>query len=233
MLLEARDLTAGYAGLPIVNGVSFMIEDGEAVALLGRNGMGKTTLLRAVFGLADRYGGQVLVDGEPIPPGRGEALARRGITFVPDDRGVFPRLSVAENLALAALLGRRRPQRVADPLEIFPELADRREMLAGHLSGGLQQQLAIARALAGQPRLILIDELSQGIQPSVVDELAGQLADLSGSLGMALLVVDQVLDVVARICTRALIMQKGAITADVPIATVLAEGAGYRDLLVI
>jgi branched-chain amino acid transport system ATP-binding protein len=106
-------------------------------------------------------------------------------------------------------------------------------MLAGHLSGGLQQQLAIARALAGQPRLILIDELSQGIQPSVVDDLARQLTGLSASLGMALLIVDQVLEVVARICTRALIMQKGAITADVPIATVLAEGAGYRDLLVI
>jgi ABC-type branched-subunit amino acid transport system ATPase component len=146
---------------------------------------------------------------------------------------VFPRLSVAENLALAGLLSRHRPQRVADPLEIFPELADRRDMLAGHLSGGLQQQLAIARALAGQPRLILIDELSQGIQPSVVDDLARQLTGLSASLGMALLIVDQVLEVVARICTRALIMQKGAITADVPIATVLAEGAGYRDLLVI
>ncbi len=235
MLLEVERLSAGYAGSSVVDQVSFSVGEGETVALLGRNGMGKTTLLRAIFGLAEHHGGTVRVDGVPLPPRRPELLARRGVTLVPDDRGVFPRLTVAENLQLAGLAGGRRggARAALDPLELFPELRRRGRQPAGELSGGLQQQLALARALAAAPRLVAIDELSLGIQPSIVRQLAEGLDRVSKELGVALLVVDQSPALTLRICRRALIMRKGAIAVDAPSDELAASGAQYLDLLVI
>ena len=134
---------------------------------------GKTTLLRTVMGLADRQAGEILIDGQPVPARAPTAMARLGITFVPDDRGVFSRLSVAENLRLARLSAYAKPS--TDPLQLFPDLRTRLSQAAGTLSGGQQQQLAIARALATGPRLLIIDELSQGLQPSIVQLLSESL----------------------------------------------------------
>ena len=231
MLLEVERLSAGYAGSRVVDQVSLSLGEGETVALLGRNGMGKTTLLRAIFGLAERHGGTVRVDGTPLPARRPELLARRGLTLVPDDRGVFPRLTVAENLQLAGLAGAGRV--AVDPLELFPELRRRGRQPAGELSGGLQQQLALARALAAAPRLVAIDELSLGIQPSIVRQLAEGLERISKTLGVALLIVDQSPALALRICRRALIMRKGTVALDVPSDELAASGDQYLDLLVI
>jgi ABC-type branched-subunit amino acid transport system ATPase component len=228
-LLEVENLVAGYGSARIVTGVSFTIDEGDTVALLGRNGMGKSTLLRAIFGLAERFEGEVRVRGLAVATRRPELLARAGLTLVPDDRGVFPRLTVEENLHLAALSAPKDGPSL-DPLGPFPELRERARQPAGALSGGLQQQLAIARALSTRPALIAVDELSQGVQPSIVESLAITLIRVSAEHGIALLVVDQSPDLATRICGRALIMQKGRIAADVSSATANSD---HMDLLVV
>ena len=169
MLFAANDLSGGYGSIRIVSSVSLELDAGETLAILGRNGVGKTTLLRTVMGLADRQAGEILIDGQAMPARTPTAMARLGITFVPDDRGVFSRLSIAENLRLARLSAFAEPS--TDPLQLFPDLRTRLGQAAGTLSGGQQQQLAIARALATGPRLLIIDELSQGLQPSIVQLL--------------------------------------------------------------
>ena len=229
-LLEVENLVAGYGSARIVNDVSFAVAEGETVALLGRNGMGKSTLLRAIFGLAQRFEGEVRVGSRVVAPRRPELIARLGLTLVPDDRGVFPRLTVEENLRLASLGAAGAGDSRLDPLAPFPELRERARQPAGALSGGLQQQLAIARALSARPRMIAVDELSQGVQPSIVESLAVALMRVSDEHGIALLIVDQSPALATRICGRALIMEKGRIAADVASATATSD---YIDLLVV
>ena len=174
MLFSARDIIGGYGAVRIVNGVSFDLEAGETLAILGRNGVGKTTLLRTLVGLADRFAGALRIDGQPIAPRDPRTLARLGVTFVPDDRGVFARLTVAENIELARSCAYAATQ--VDVFALFPDLTRHRDQPAGTLSGGQQQQVAIARALAVGPRLLIVDELSQGLQPSIVQEPDRRLA---------------------------------------------------------
>ncbi|MGH3321465.1 MAG: ABC transporter ATP-binding protein [Streptosporangiaceae bacterium] len=234
-LLELEGVTGGYGSVTIVSDVSLSLREGETLALLGRNGMGKTTLLRAIFGLADRHTGSVRVDGEELPPRHPELLARRGLTLVPDDRGVFPRLTVEENLELARLIARRRGAAVPSKQALgpFPELERRRGQPAGELSGGLQQQLAIARALGAGARLVAVDELSQGIQPSIVEALVSVLERITRELGVALVLVDQSPPLALRLCERAVILNKGAIAVDSTSAEIAARGEDYMDLLVV
>ncbi|MGO4834837.1 ATP-binding cassette domain-containing protein, partial [Rhizobiaceae sp. 2RAB30] len=146
MLLDVRNLSGGYRGVGIVDDVSFSMVQGDTLALLGRNGVGKTTLLRTIMGLADRTHGEVIVAGTPVARRSPASLARLGVTFVPDTRGLFPRLTVAENIRLARL--HAFAQSAVDVLAFFPDLVGRLNQAAGTLSGGLQQQVAIARALA-------------------------------------------------------------------------------------
>jgi branched-chain amino acid transport system ATP-binding protein len=230
MLIEAREIVGGYRGIRIVHGVSFTLDAGETLALLGRNGVGKTTLLRTLMGLADRQAGALLVDGMPIATGDPRALARLGVTFVPDDRGVFPRLTVAENLALA------REQAFApaktDVRALFPDLASRLGQAAGTLSGGQQQQLAIARALATGPRLLIVDELSQGLQPSIVQNLTEALRTVTRATGLALILVDQNPELAMRICARVMVMQRGEVVAAGDSARLGADPR-FMDLLVV
>ncbi len=230
MLLSARGLVGGYNAIRIVNGVSFELAAGETLALLGRNGDGKTTLLRTLVGLADRFAGEVLIDGEPIAARDPRRLARLGVAFVPDDRGVFARLTVAENLELARCVA-YAPSRV-DPFVLFPDLARRRGQPAGTLSGGQQQQLAIGRALATGPRLLVIDELSQGLQPSIVQDLADTLRRVTRETGLALILVEQNPQLAMRICERVVVMQRGEVAAGGSSAS-LASDASFLDLLIV
>ncbi len=230
MLLSARNIAGGYGAIHIVKNVSFDLDVGETLAVLGRNGMGKTTLLRTLVGLADRFAGEVVIDEEPVPAHNPRAFARLGITYVPDDRGVFPRLTIAENIRLARLCAYAPGE--LDVYALFPALKARADQPAGTLSGGQQQQLALARALATGPRLLIIDELSQGLQPSIVHDLTAALTAATREGGLALILVDQNPELAMRICDRVMVMQRGEVVAAGPSATVGA-GADFLDLLIV
>jgi ABC-type branched-subunit amino acid transport system ATPase component len=227
-MLSVRNLVGGYKAIRIVNGVSFDLGASETLALLGRNGVGKTTLLRALVGLADRFAGEVQIDGVAIAPRDPRRLSRLGVAFVPDDRGVFARLTVKENIELARLVA-YRPSAV-DPFALFPDLARRRHQPAGTLSGGQQQQLALGRALATGPRLLIVDELSQGLQPSIVHDLAEALTTVTRETGLSLILVEQNPDLAMRICQRLVVMERGEIAAAGASATL---DASVLDLLVV
>lgn len=230
MLFAAREIVGGYGAVRIVNGVSFELQAGETLAILGRNGVGKTTLLRTLIGLADRHSGAVQVGGQSIGPRDPRAMARLGVTFVPDDRGVFPRLTIAENIDLARRCAFAPP--ALDVFELFPDLAPRRDQAAGTLSGGQQQQLAIARALALGPRLLIVDELSQGLQPSIVQSLTCALDNATREAGLTLILVDQNPQLAMQICERVMVMQRGEVVASGASAT-LGTDKSFLDLLIV
>ena len=212
-LLEGRGLDTYYGQSHVLRGVSLRIAAGEAIGLMGRNGMGKTTLIRTLVGLVRPRGGAVLFDGEDITGLPTFAIARRGIAYVPEGRGIFASLSVAENLAIAARPARRGTTpgwSVARVLEVFPRLANRLGNRGDQLSGGEQQMLAIARALLSNPRLIILDEATEGLAPIVRDEIWKTVA-LIRSTGMATLVVDKTVAAVTAIADRIVILVKGEV----------------------
>lgn len=225
-VLRARGITAAYRGIDVVHGVDLDVAEGEIVGVLGRNGMGKSSLLGALFGLVARPEGRVELDGVVIPARRPVAMARAGASFLPEDRGVFPTLTVAENLALA----RRRGAPARDLAEVYPLLRSRAAQAAGSLSGGQQQQLGIARAVLSARRLVAIDELTHGLQPSMVAETFALLRRVAET-GTGVLVVDQNPALVAANCDRVIVIEGGTVRLDRRIGEgVLAE---IRDLLVL
>ena len=212
-LLEGRGLDTYYGQSHVLRGVSLRIAAGEAIGLMGRNGMGKTTLIRTLVGLVRPRAGAVLLDGEDITGLPTFAIARRGIAYVPEGRGIFTSLSVAENLAIAARPARRGATpgwSVARVLEVFPRLANRLGNRGDQLSGGEQQMLAIARALLSNPRLIILDEATEGLAPIVRDEI-WKTVTLLRSTGMATLVVDKTVAAVTAIADRIVILVKGEV----------------------
>lgn len=228
-MLEVDSLSSGYQDTQIVNDLDLWVEPGEIIGLLGRNGVGKTTLLNSVFGLCPRFGGEIRIDGDAVPPGRPEVLAKAGFTFLPDHRGVFPRLTVAENLRLARRAGYQPP---VDVREVYPLLAQRSGQPAGTLSGGQKQQVGLARAMLAGSRLIAIDEFSQGLQPSVVEDSMAALRTLARA-GVAVIVVEQGPEIPLRLCDRIVVMVKGSIALDAPAARLRAESGRLTDLLVV
>jgi len=214
-LLEARGLRTGYGRLPVVFNVDLEVKEGEIVALLGANGAGKTTTLRALSGMLPLMAGEVALDGTSLKGSPPNAIARRGIVHVPQGRGIFPNLRVDETLRLAcAMAGIRRAEadaRVADAYAVFDRLAERRTQLAGTLSGGEQQMLAIARGLIMKPRLLMIDEMSQGLAPTIVQGLFSIVRSLPEQ-GVSVLVVEQFARAVLGIVDRVGIMLRGRIT---------------------
>ncbi|MDP9862243.1 MULTISPECIES: ATP-binding cassette domain-containing protein [Streptosporangium] len=211
-MLELHELCGGYGQAAVVRDVDFRIAAGETVALLGRNGTGKTTLLRTIFGLADRQGGTLSLAGRTVPPGRPELLARWGAALMPEDRGVFPSLTVAENLRLAT---RKGFVPAVDPREIFPLLTERHQQAAGTLSGGQKQQLGIARAIVSGQSLIVVDELTQGLQPSVVRDVLEALTGIAAT-GVAVVAVDQHAGLLLDRSHRAVVMEAGRVVFDGP-----------------
>ena len=229
-LLEVRGLSAGYGAIPILHGLDFVVRPGETVGVLGHNGMGKSTLLKTLMGYIRPTAGHVVFDGEDITARSTHDRSRLGIGYVPQGRGIFPDLSALENLRMALPSTDNGPiERIVEEIPRLERLLDRR---GGSLSGGEQQLLALARCLAAEPQLALLDEPTEGIQPSIIKEIAALLKDLVRARGLTVLLVEQNLDFIARLSDRVLILQKGRITGEVQAseihsAAIIEEFAGF------
>jgi branched-chain amino acid transport system ATP-binding protein len=210
-MLEVEGLSAGYGALDVLWEVNLEVHDGESVALVGSNGAGKTTLLRAISGLIRPSAGEVRFEGEPLTGLRPEQIASRGIAHVPEGRHLFQGLTVRENL-MAGGYAHRNSADIEQAVELFPALGGRLSQLAGSLSGGEQQMCAIARGLMSRPKLLMIDELSLGLAPKLVDEIVERLEATAGQ-GTALLVVEQDVDAALRIARRGYVLEIGRIVA--------------------
>ena len=243
-LLEVEGLRVTYGGVVAVRDVSLAVEPGQVLAVLGANGAGKTTTLRAVSGLVRARAGQIRFDGESVLGDSPEAIARRGIAHVPAGRGIFPTLTVADNLRMG-LYGAGRDgtpdaaTAIEEVLEQFPILRERRDQAAGTMSGGQQQQLAIGRALVQRPRLLLLDEMSMGLAPSVVNELFALVGRLRDT-GMAVVMVEQFVGQALQVADTAVVLEQGSVVAQgAPdqlssddIAAAYLGGGGEPDVVV-
>jgi urea transport system ATP-binding protein len=222
-MLALSDISAAYGLSQVLSEIGLRVDAGEAVALLGRNGVGKTTLLRTIIGLHPAGGGKIAFDEHAITGWPAFRRARLGIGYVPQGRGIFPHLSVEENLAMGSSAIGGRTVRNAGSFdkiyELFPTLGRLRARKGGVLSGGEQQQLALGRALIAEPRLLLLDEPCEGIQPSIVQEIEAVLLRVRNELGIALLVVEQHLDFAWSIAQRYYVMQRGTVVASGATAT--------------
>jgi urea transport system ATP-binding protein len=211
-LLEVNGLSQAYGGSRILREVSFTAERGEVVVLLGRNGVGKSTLLRTLMGLHPVLGGTVSLGGQPLDGLSPNRRAMAGIGYVPQGREIFPRLTVEENLRVGFATG-RLSQIEAEIYELFPVLAEMRRRRGGDLSGGQQQQLAIARALCTQPSVLLLDEPTEGIQPSVIKDIGRVIRRLARERQLCVLLVEQYYDFAAELADAYLVMERGEIVA--------------------
>lgn len=228
-MFKAHELKAGYGRIPVLHGLGFEIGAGEFTGVLGRNGMGKTTLLRALMGEVPLTGGTLTMDGSPIGALAPHARARRGLGFVPQGRQIFPALSVAENLRMGCVKNLREAgAKIASVLTVFPRLQRLLDRPGGSLSGGEQQLLALARCLCGDPKLMLLDEPTEGIQPSICDEIVEALQHLRAAHGIAILLVEQDIDFLCALSDRILVLEKGALIADVPTASTTPQEIARR-----
>ena len=225
-LLAVTGLCGGYGPSQVLSDVSFSVPRRGVVSIVGLNGAGKTTLLRHVMGELRRTAGLVILDGVPIEPGTlPSAITRRGVAYVPQDNPVFSGLTVRENLTLGALASpKHRRQGFDSALTIFPKLGDRLDQVAGTMSGGERKMLAIARALLGNPSLLVMDEPTEGVWAGVVEEIADRLEELT--VGIGLLLVEQNLGLVLRLSDRVIVLDRGMVALDRPRAEV------SEDLLV-
>ena len=215
-VLEVAGLCAAYGRTPVLRGVDLTIAKGEIVSLVGRNGVGKTTTMRCLIGLLPATSGQIVFLGQPITELPADERARLGIGYIPQGRQVFPRMTVEENIAVSLLASPGKDRRLTELVyQYFPILKERRRQSAGTLSGCEQQQLAISRALVGNPRLMLLDEPSEGIQPSIVEMICEVLKSVRDQLGTTILFVEQNLDTILAISERCYVVDKGTIVAEI------------------
>ena len=221
-MLTVEQLDAAYGGSQVLWGVDLRVGAGEVVCLMGRNGVGKTTLLKAVMGLLPTRGGRVTFNGEEVTRWPSDRRARAGIGYVPQGREVFPHLSVEENLRVAQL-GCGRTGGMDDVLDLFPALRKFLARKGGVLSGGEQQMLAIGRALLTRPKLLILDEPTEGIQPSIILEIETAIRRLREKGNVAILLVEQYLDFAQRLADEFGVMEKGAIVTTGPIKELTAE----------
>ena len=234
MMLQVENLHAGYGGARILRGVSFDLAAGEVLVLLGRNGAGKSTTMKALMGLLRPTAGRVRLAGADIAGWEPHRIARAGLGWVPEERRVFPELTVAENLEV----GRRAPQDGRAPwtteriFALFPNLADLRQRPGARISGGEQQMVAIARTLMGNPRVLLLDEPGEGLAPVIVDLMAEAILALKRE-GATVLLAEQSLAFASRVADRAVILETGRIVWDGAIDVLLADtGARAKHLQV-
>ncbi|AJA66709.1 urea ABC transporter ATP-binding protein [Bradyrhizobium japonicum] len=211
-MLDVSELWAGYGATPILQGVTMSVSRGEIVGVIGRNGVGKSTLMRCLIGLLQTWRGTISFLEQDVTKLEADARARAGFGYIPQGRDVFPQMTVEENLQVGELIGgpggRKLPELV---YEYFPRLKERRRQAAGTMSGGEQQQLAIGRALIGNPSLMILDEPSEGIQPSIVQHICEALRSFRNELGTTIIFVEQNLDTILAIAERCYIMEKGRI----------------------
>jgi branched-chain amino acid transport system ATP-binding protein len=211
-MMEVEGLTAGYGAAPVLHEISFQVPAGKIVAVLGANGAGKTTLLRTLSGLVPATAGRILYDGVDLRKERVERMVRRGIAHVPEGRGVITELTVDENLRLGGLWRKPRPS-LDEIYDLFPPLAQRRDRPGNELSGGERQMLAIGRALAAGPRLLLLDEPSLGLAPRVIAQIMSLLRDLRDRTGLAVLLVEQNVRSAMSVADEALVLALGRVVA--------------------
>jgi branched-chain amino acid transport system ATP-binding protein len=226
-LLEVVDVHARYGRAPVLQGVSFRVDAGEVVGIFGRNGAGKTTALKTVMGWLAPTAGTITFAGRPIQGFSPDRIFRRGIGFIPEDRRIFPVLTVEENLGLGlfgnwTLPAAGRRERLARVFALFPRLAERRRQLGRTLSGGEQQMLAIGRALVGSPKLLLVDEPSEGLAPKLVDEIFSAILRMRDE-AIAVVLVEQNVRRAAAVSSLCYVMEKGRIVAEGPPAMITAD----------
>jgi urea ABC transporter ATP-binding protein UrtE len=210
--LELDGLRAGYQGSTIVRGISLALGVNEILAVVGRNGVGKTTLIKAIMGLLPATDGIIRLAGKDVTRLDAMQRARSGMGYVPQGRGIFTRLTVAENIKMGSLVGGTGKSNAEIIYEWFPILKKRQKQRAGTLSGGEQQMLAIGRVLAGQPTILILDEPSEGVQPSIVDQIAEVIRDRNRD-GLPVIIVEQNIDMLEELAHRCVVLEKGAVAA--------------------
>lgn len=230
-MLTIRHVNQYYGGSHILRDVGFDVAVGQCTALLGRNGVGKTTLLKCLIGLLPIKSGSIEFDGRPISGLPPYARAKLGIAYVPQGREIFPRLTVAENLEMGLATQKRRTDVPGFVFEMFPVLKAMLGRRGGDLSGGQQQQLAIARALAMRPKVLILDEPTEGIQPSIIKEIGRAIEALTAGGEMAILLVEQYYDVAKALADRYVVMSRGEVVASGDAARMDADGV--RRLLTV
>jgi branched-chain amino acid transport system ATP-binding protein len=221
-LLRVEGLVAGYGEAVVIQGVDLVLAAGESLALLGRNGTGKTTLLDTLVGVTRRHAGRIVLGGRDVTALAPHARAAAGIGWVPQERNIFKSLSVDENLSAVARPGPWTPARA---YALFPRLAERRQNLGQQLSGGEQQMLAVARALMLNPKLLLLDEPLEGLAPIIVEELLRSIARLVRDEGLSAIIVEQNPRLVLPITARAVVLDRGSVVHEGTSAELLADGA--------
>ncbi len=231
MSLDVDKLWSGYGSIAILQGVDLHVGDGEIVAVLGPNGVGKTTLMRTLAGSLPAQRGTVKFDGRDVTTVPAHLRARAGIGYVPQGRGIFPQLTVRENLLVGLYATKQAFERIDETLSEFPALQRKLGDAGGSLSGGQQQQLALARALVIQPRLLLLDEPSEGIQPSILDEISETLLRFKQARGLSVLLVEQNLDFAASLADRAYMMDVGRISRQLASGELSDDTALQREFL--
>ncbi len=221
-LLAIDGLSAGYGRAVVLSDIAFRLNEGEALAVLGRNGVGKTTLIDSIVGVTRRFAGSLVLDGHEMATLAPESRAALGVGWVPQERNIFRSLSVEENLTAVARPG---PWTVARVFDLFPRLKERRANSGGALSGGEQQMLAIGRALATNPRLLLLDEPTEGLAPVIVEDLLRTLGRLFRDEGMACIIVEQHAQKILPITERAVVLERGRVVLEAASASLLADPA--------
>lgn len=232
-MLEVKNLQAGYGKTQVLHGVNVTLEDGARIGILGRNGAGKSTLLRTIVGLIAATSGSVILDGEDVTKTPAHTRACSGVAYVPQGRQIFPALSVSDNLRVAAYgTGRKKVDALlADVYAEFPVLADKRNVRGSSLSGGQQQMLALGRALMTEPRILLLDEPSEGIQPSIVADIGKRILALNRDRGIAVILVEQNLEFTAAVVERTHILDKGQVVHSLAMEKFLANPDLQREYI--
>lgn len=221
-MFSVADYSVAYDQSEVINQLNMAIASNEIVAIIGRNGMGKTTLMKSLIGMIPSRSGRITLDNRELSALQSHARVKRGMAFVPQGRMIFSTMTVRENIetGLTTTENKKIPERLYD---LFPALQEMKSRRGGNLSGGQQQQLAIARALASQPRILLLDEPTEGIQPSIIRDMARTLRRIRDEHKLSIVVAEQVLSFALDIADRILVMEKGAIIHEEPRATVDQE----------
>jgi len=214
MSIEVDAIDAGYGSIEVLRNVSLSVSSGEILGVLGRNGMGKSTLIRAISGLIPLTRGSIRIDGKNVTNWAVHARARAGLTTIVQGRGMFPKMTVRDSLEMGRIAsGRRTRNRLDEVLSYFPRLAERLDQPSGSMSGGEQQMLAIGRGLMTDPKVMLLDEPSDGIMPLLVQQIAATLSEINRQEGMTIIIVEQNVPMVMSMARRCIILEKGSIVA--------------------
>lgn len=233
MRVEVSGLSAGYGRITILRDLNLGVESGEIIGVLGRNGMGKSTLVHTLAGLLPATAGRIEFDGMDVTASNVRDRACAGVTTVVQGRGIFPRLTVRENLVMGRVAsGQSRPDRTAEVVDYFPRLGERMNQLAGTMSGGEQQMLAIGRGLMTHPKLMLLDEPSDGIMPKLVNQIAETLMEINKREGMTILIVEQNVPMVFQMARHFTVMEKGQAIYQAETAAVSMEDIMHQYLAI-